>query len=425
MKIKFKGKHLPLYLLFITPTLFGFIINAYYPSDVISFFDEWKITLGDGDEVKNLVNYKNSDYFLTESDDEDWVVYKTPNTGGTTSNSSNTRSELRQLEEWTPEMGGKLTGTLKVMHVSTTGDKRVPASFSVVVGQIHSDEGNENEPIKIFYKKYPDHTKGSVFWNYEINTEGSNSERWDYCTAVWGDNWSVLGQNSTTSPSEPSEGIELGEVFSYEINVYQGVMYVTFKSDGHATKTFTKSLISSEYSSYSSIPSQVLTVFSSTGQDGIEQEDAYAKEDQYFKQGAYNQTNAKDPDDNMVWNTGGKGYDGDLDDQYNNGSYAEVWFSKAYVGRGTPPSTVALSDDENINISIYPNPASSYVQIESTTYSIKSIQLFDISGKSIVSNSNIGLSSFKLDIENIELGTYFLVVEDENNYITIHKIIKE
>ena len=120
--------------------------------------------------------------------------------GGTTPNSSNTRSELREKSEWTPETGGKLTGTLKVMQVSTTGDARVPATFSVVVGQIHSSEGHENEPLKIFYKKFPGHTKGSVFWNYEINTDGDNGERWDYSIPVWGYDWSVVGSSVDSYP---------------------------------------------------------------------------------------------------------------------------------------------------------------------------------------------------------------------------------
>ena len=52
-----------------------------YPSDVISFFDKWKITLGDGSGVSNLVNYENEDYFYNSNDITDWVVYKTPNSG--------------------------------------------------------------------------------------------------------------------------------------------------------------------------------------------------------------------------------------------------------------------------------------------------------------------------------------------------------
>lgn len=308
------------------------------PSDVLPFYDLWKITLGSGSTVSSLVGYESADYFYNvDEDTTGWVVYKTPNSGGTTPNSSNTRSELRQLEEWTPETGGNLKATLKVMHVSTSGDAHVPATFSVVVGQIHSSEGHENEPLKIFYKKFPGHKKGSLFWNYEINTEGSNSERWDFSTPVWGYDWSVVGETENTYPNEPVDGIELGEEFSYEVNVYEGIMYLTFSSEGHETKTFTKNLISSEYTNYADIPQQVLTVFSSTGQDGTEMVNAYSGELQYFKQGAYNQTNGKDPASNMIWNTGSNTYGGNLSEQYAKGSYAEVWFKSASVGPGMAP----------------------------------------------------------------------------------------
>jgi len=425
MKNYLKKAPILLFALITLPALLGYVNYSGYPSDVISFFDEWKITLGDGSTVNDLVNYENEDYFYNENDGIDWVVYKTPNSGGTTPNSSNTRSELRHLPEWTPETGGKLTGTLKIMHVSTTGDARVPASFSVVVGQIHSSEGHENEPIKIFYKKFPGHTKGSVFWNYEINTEGDNGERWDYSTAVWGYDWSVIGSSATTYPEEPEDGIELGEEFSYEINVYNGTMYVTFESEGHTTKTFTKSLVSSDYTSYSDIPEQVLTVFSSTGQDGTEKSDAFAGELQYFKQGAYNQTNGKDPEENMVWNTGSETYNGDLADQYANGSYAEVWFKEATVGPGIDPNITGIKDNIAGNISIYPNPAVSYVQICLHDYSISSLQLYNLTGQCVINKSPISGTEIQLDLSDTESGSYYLVIKNEFKHKTISKIIKQ
>ncbi|MFY0654451.1 MAG: polysaccharide lyase family 7 protein [Cyclobacteriaceae bacterium] len=79
-------------------------------------------------------------------------------------------------------------------------------------------------------------------------------------------------------------------------------------------------------------------MYASIGRDGTEQKNAYAGELQYFKQGAYNQTNGKNPADNMVWSTGSKIYDGDIAKQYANGSYAEVWFKDAYVGPSTVPN---------------------------------------------------------------------------------------
>ncbi|TVZ26684.1 alginate lyase [Gillisia sp. Hel_I_86] len=312
--------------------------TAKYPSDVLPFMDEWTILLGDGTHKQDLVNFEKKDFFYVENNGKtDWVVYKTPNSGITSKNSSNTRTELGQKKHWTPEEGGKLTGTLKVQHVSTSGDARVAASYSVVVGQIHSDEGHKNEPLKIFYKKFPGHTKGSVFWNYEINTKGDNSGRWGFSTAVWGYDIAVVGATPTTFPKEPEDGIALGEEFSYEVNVFDGIMHLSFSSEGHETKTFTKNLLKSEYSRKTDMPEQVKILYSAIGRDGVERENAYSGEIQFFKQGAYNQTNGKNPEDNIVWSTGSETYDGDIAKQYKNGSYTEVWFKEATVGPGVLP----------------------------------------------------------------------------------------
>jgi len=317
----------------------GLSKKTVYPHEVIPFMDKFKILLGDGTRANDLTTFEHKDFFYTVIDGtRRWVVYKTPNSGVTSPNSSNTRTELHEKREWTPEEGGNLTGTCKVMQVSLSGDARVAASYSVVVGQIHSGEGHENEPLKIFYKKFPGHSKGSVFWNYEINTAGNdNSKRWDFSTAVWGDDMSVIGQSKDDYPPEPKEGIALGEEFSYEVNVYEGIMYLTFKSEGHETKTFTKNLIASEYVTKADLPTQVKQLFVPLGQDGIERANAYSNELGYFKQGAYNQTNGKSPETNMVWCAGAETYGGDIAKQYENGCYAEVWFREATVGPGKPP----------------------------------------------------------------------------------------
>jgi len=244
--------------------------KATFPSDVIASLNQWKILLGNGKTSQQLNNFEHKDYFYTESDESDWVVYKTPNGGITSPNSHNTRTELGQKAHWTPKEGGKMTGTLKVMHVSRSADARVAASFSVVVGQIHSDDGHENEPLKIFYKKFPGHSKGSVYWNYEINTEGDNAGRWDFSTAVWGDDMSVTGTGPDVYPEEPEDGMKLGEEFSYEVNVYEGIMYLTFTSEGHETRTFTKNLIRSDYANASDMPQQIKDLYSSIGRDGTE-----------------------------------------------------------------------------------------------------------------------------------------------------------
>ena len=119
-----------------------------YPSDIIPFFNHWNLILGDGSNASRANHFEHEDFFATANDGKrNWVVYKTPNAGDTHGTSNNTRTELAQVKKWSPVTDAKLTAALKVMNVSTTGDARVAASYSVVVGQIHSADGHENEPL--------------------------------------------------------------------------------------------------------------------------------------------------------------------------------------------------------------------------------------------------------------------------------------
>jgi hypothetical protein len=308
--------------------------KTFYASDVIPFFDDWKLVLGNGKNAGIANNFENKKFFYTENDGKsDWVVFKAPNAGSTHGTSNNTRTELGQIKKWYPETANdKLIATLKVMNVSTTGDARVAASYSVVIGQIHSADGHENEPLKIFYKKFPSHKKGSIFWHYEINTKGNdNSGRWDFSTAVWGDDFSFVGRDANTYPEEPKNGIALGEEFSYEIEVKNGIMNLKFTSEGHETKTFTKNLLESEYSTSANIPEQTQKLFVPIGQDGVERKEAYTGEGCFFKLGCYNQTNGKSPEVNRNWCSGAETHGGDIQKQYKDGNYAEVWFKKANI----------------------------------------------------------------------------------------------
>jgi len=299
------------------------------PNDVIPFFQHWNLILGDGSNAGPAVDFEHKDFFYTTNDGKsDWVVFKTPNGGDTHGTSNNTRTELAQLKKWYPNTANdKLSATLKVMNVSATGDARVASTYSVVVGQIHSADGHENEPLKIFYKKFPGHQKGSVFWHYEINTEGDdNSGRWDYSSAVWGHDFSIVGAEENTYPEEPKDGIALGEEFSYQIEVADGIMNLRFSSEGHETKTFTKNLVESEYTTSDDMPEQTRKLFAPLGQDGVERATAYTGEGLFFKLGCYNQTNGKSRDENQNWCSGAETHGGDIQKQYADGNYAEVWF---------------------------------------------------------------------------------------------------
>jgi len=307
--------------------------DSRFASEVIPFFDHWKLILGDGTNVGVANDFANEQFFYTDRvGDTDWVVFKTPNAGNTHGTSNNTRTELAQVKKWSPMTDAKLSATLKVMNVSATGDARVAASHSVVVGQIHSADAHENEPLKIFYKKFPGHSKGSVFWHYEINTAGDdNSGRWDYSTAVWGHDFSVVGPTESTYPPEPADGIELGEEFSYEVDVSGGIMKLTFTSAGHPTRTFGKNLVASEYTMAADIPAQTQALFVPIGQDGLERPAAYTEEGLFFKLGCYNQTNGKSPEINRNWCSGAETHGGDVAAQYADGNYAEVWFKTGAI----------------------------------------------------------------------------------------------
>ena len=143
--------------------------------------------------------------------------------------------------------------------------------------------------------------------------------------------WFIKDRYFFCSPLLPEAGIALEEEFSYKVEVKEGVMNLTFKSEGHPTKTFSKNLIDSEYKTEADIPKQVQKLFFPIGQDGVERKNAYAKEGLFFKLGSYNQTNGKSPQVNRVWCSGAETHGGDLQKQYVDGNYAEVWFKSAYI----------------------------------------------------------------------------------------------
>ena len=96
-------------------------------------------------------------------------------------------------------------------------------------------------------------------------------------------------------------------------------------------KHLQKTLLSSEYTNRSDMPEQVERLFVPIGQDGVERKNGYTGQGLFFKLGCYNQTNGKDPKVNKVWCSGAETHGGDLQKQYADGNYAEVWFKSANI----------------------------------------------------------------------------------------------
>lgn len=78
--------------------------------------------------------------------------------------------------------------------------------------------------------------------------------------------------------------------------------------------------------------------------------------------------------------------------------------------------------DLNIDIEIYPNPASGFVTIQTNqSEGLKSLQILNLLGK-IKLNSTFE-TSLKVPVSNFAKGTYFIIVTDQNNDRVVKKLI--
>ncbi|MGI9272744.1 MAG: polysaccharide lyase family 7 protein [Woeseiaceae bacterium] len=172
-----------------------------------------------------------TDGFLFTGPDGGMVFRSTIAGAKTSANTRYTRSELREmlrrgntsistrgvnLNNWLlgyqPDPGipvggrnGVLRGTLAVNHVTDTGDRNQVGR--VIIGQIHA-EGDE--PIRLYYRKYPENERGFVYFAHEIR----NSD--DIYFPVLGPINDDL-DNAPSDDTNPENGIALDEIFSYEI----------------------------------------------------------------------------------------------------------------------------------------------------------------------------------------------------------------
>ena len=83
-----------------------------------------------------------------------------------------------------------------------------------------------------------------------------------------------------------------------------------------------------------------------------------------------------------------------------------------------------ISDVYSDQISIFPNPAKSVIKIESLSLRIKSVYLFDFSGKLISTNSNVSDNITKLDISYLNEGIYFVKIISDDGLVIIKKFVK-
>lgn len=220
---------------------------------------------GKSDQIKEkalAAGYANENFFYLSEDGG--MVFKSPIKGAKTSkNTKYTRSELREMmrrgntsydtkgvgsNNWVfstaPKsdlesaggVDGTLEATLTVNHVTTTGVSWQQGR--VIIGQIHA---NNDEPIRLYYRKLPNHTKGSIYFAHEPNSKAD--EQW---INIIGNSLPNYWKQDAT-PAEPEDGIKLGEKFSYRIKVIGNELAVTIMRPGKADITKTVDMSASNY----------------------------------------------------------------------------------------------------------------------------------------------------------------------------------
>ena len=233
-------------------------------------------------ETELAKGYTHDKYFYT-GPDGGMVMTATVAGAKTSKNTKNVRSELREMlrrgdksiktrdsdgypnknnwvfstapaksQKMAGGVDGRLTATLAVNHVTTTG--RDDQIGIVVIGQIH---GKDDEPIKIMYRKLPNHENGVVYVAHE--PVGEDDVYYD-----------LVGKKKDRR-NNPVDGIALNEVFSYEILAKGHTLETRIFQNG---KVIGEAIIDQSKSGYD-----------------------VAKEFNYFKAGTYNQNHTGDPDD--------------------------------------------------------------------------------------------------------------------------------
>ncbi len=193
----------------------------------------------------------------------DGVVFSSPVKGVLTSNKTTyVRSELREMNrcgdmsigtrgvnknnwvfssapkedhEAAAGVDGTMDAVLSVDEVTTTGV--IWQQGRVIVGQIHA---NDDEPVKIYYRKLPNHELGSVWMVHETN--GGDETTYPLIGSNIPDYWT-----QDAEAVEPTDGIKLGEKWGYQIKVEGNDLTVTIRRDGKEDVVQTVDMSDSKY----------------------------------------------------------------------------------------------------------------------------------------------------------------------------------
>jgi hypothetical protein len=108
--------------------------------------------------------------------------------------------------------------------------------------------------------------------------------------------------------------------------------------------------------------------------------------------------------DSLPWpvEADGNGYFLHLADNNSDNSLAENWTFSLNLSVGVNDEQLSQS------VNVYPNPARTIINIDGKQNQINSFELFDLSGRKMISRNEINLNHFPIDIRKLLPGIYFI-----------------
>lgn len=80
-------------------------------------------------------------------------------------------------------------------------------------------------------------------------------------------------------------------------------------------------------------------------------------------------------------------------------------------------NSVSLSDNIALDITIHPNPATHFLNIDSDIENISEISIHDTTGKLVYKESQLTTKSLRVDVKGLDSGVYSLTIKSENNSV--------
>ena len=95
------------------------------------------------------------------------------------------------------------------------------------------------------------------------------------------------------------------------------------------------------------------------------------------------------------------------------------------VAGDTGSASIGMAETVLQSISVYPNPSSDFITIESSETSvIESLTVYSITGKMILRKTDVSTKE-RIDIRSLDRGSYFIALQPQNGAIYTVKWIKE